>query len=123
MRGVRGATTVDRDDPEEILSRTAELLCEIQRVNGILPGDIAGIIFTMTPDLTKAFPAAAARRLGWNLVPLIDAVEPVISGAPGRCIRALLLWNTDKTQNEIKHVYLRGASGLRPDLGQCEPGD
>ena len=116
MRGVRGATTVDRDDAEEILSRTSELLCEIQRANGILPDDIAGIVFTITPDLTSAFPAAAARRLGWNLVPLIDAVEPMVSGAPERCIRVLLFWNTSKAQHEIRHVYLRGAAGLRPDL-------
>jgi len=116
LRGVRGAITVDSDTKEEILARTAELLEAIIAANGILPADIGAAIFSSTPDLTAAFPATAARWLGWTEVPLFGAQEIGCNDGIPRCIRVLLLWNTDKPQSGITHVYLRGAVALRPDI-------
>jgi len=84
--------------------------------NGIAPGDIAAIMFAVTPDLDKAFPAAAARELGLTSVPLLDFVSPCVDGSMPRVVRMLLLWNTDRTQDQIRHVYMGEAQALRPDL-------
>jgi len=119
-RGVRGATTVEDDDRDAILSATRELLLAMVESNGIQPGDLAAIFFTCTPDLGAAFPAEAARNLGWSDVPLMDAQEMAVPGALPRCIRVLLLWNADCRPDQIRHVYLRGAGVLRPDLA-AEP--
>ncbi|MCX8067172.1 MAG: chorismate mutase [Anaerolineae bacterium] len=115
-RGIRGATTVDTNSPEAILSATRELLQALVAANGLDPADLAGAIFTVTSDLNAAFPAQAARELGWTYVPLLCAQEIDVPGALPGCIRVLLLWNTDKLPSEIVHVYLRGARNLRPDL-------
>jgi chorismate mutase len=88
--------------------------------NQIDSTDVASAIFTVTPDLTAAFPARAARELGWQHVPLLDAQEVPVPGSLPRCVRVLILWNTDLSQQEIRHVYLRGAASLRPDLQQEE---
>lgn len=119
-RGVRGATTVEDDDRDAILSATRELLLAMVESNGIQPEDLAAIFFTCTPDLAAAFPAEAARELGWREVPLLDAQEMAVPGALPRCIRALLLWNTSRPLGQVRHVYLRGAQMLRPDLA-AEP--
>ncbi|HHY38356.1 MAG TPA: chorismate mutase [Clostridia bacterium] len=116
IRGVRGATTVENDLEEEVLDACKELLLQMQRQNAIRPEDLAAVIFTVTPDIKSAFPAKAARLLGWTFVPLIDAVEPDVENAPTKCIRVLMLWNVDLPQDSIKHVYLRNARSLRPDL-------
>ena len=117
VRGIRGATTVDRDDGEAIVRATAELLQAIVDRNRIRPEDIASALFTVTPDLTAEFPAAAARRLGWNRVPLLNFTEIDVPGRLGRCVRVLIHVNTTRNQDEIVHVYLREAVSLRPDLG------
>lgn len=114
-RGVRGATTVEADDRELVLKATRELLALMIRLNGIRTDDVASAIFTTTPDLVSVFPATAARQLGWLDVPLMCAHEMSVSGSLGRCIRILLHWNTDKSQQAIQHVYLREARTLRPD--------
>jgi chorismate mutase len=114
-RGIRGATTVDHDTEGEILVATEELLSCLVDANGLQKEDIASVVFTVTPDLTAAFPARAARQLGWNLVALLDAQEVPVPGALPRCIRVLIHWNTDKAQEQVRHVYLRGAAALRPD--------
>ncbi len=116
VRGVRGATTCEANEPEKILEATAELLQALVSANEIDPLDLASAIFTVTPDLTAAFPAEAARQLGWHHVPLICMQEIAVPGSLPRCIRVLLHWNTRKRQDEIVHVYLRGAEALRPDL-------
>jgi chorismate mutase len=117
VRGIRGATTVDEDQPDQILSATKEMLIEITRANSALaPGDIASALFTLTADLHSEFPAKAARELGWSAVPLMCAREIPVSGSLERCIRVLLHWNTDTPQSNVKHVYLRKAAALRPDL-------
>jgi chorismate mutase len=102
---------------EEILEATRELLGAMIAANqGLEARDVASVIFTVTPDLNAAFPARAARGLGWSEVPLLDAQEIPVPGSLPRCIRALVHWNTDRTQREITHIYLRGAQALRPDL-------
>jgi len=116
VRGVRGATTAAANVAEEILSATRALLEEMVRANHILTEDIAAVFFTITHDLDAAFPAQAARQMGWQHVPLLDAQEvPVPEGLP-RCIRVLMLWNTAIPQREVAHVYQGKAQGLRPDL-------
>jgi chorismate mutase len=114
---VRGATTAAQDQAEEILSATRELMEAILQANPALqPEDIASVIFTTTADLRAVYPARAARELGWTEVPLMCAQEiPVPEGLP-RCIRVLLHWNTELPQVAIRHVYLREAVRLRPDL-------
>jgi len=117
LRGVRGATTAGQDQAEEILFATRELMEAILLANPALqPEDIASVIFTTTVDLQAVYPARAARELGWTDVPLMCAQEiPVPEGLP-RCIRILLHWNTELPQVAIRHVYLREAAILRPDL-------
>ena len=116
VRGVRGAVTVERDDATLVLDATERLLREIVDENGIDSADVASALFTLTPDLISEFPAAAARRMGWTQVPLLNFSEIAVAGALPRCIRVLLHVNTDKAQSEIVHVYLEGARVLRPDL-------
>jgi chorismate mutase len=117
IRGIRGAITVAADEPDLVLQATRELLEEILAENaGMQPDDIASAIFTVTDDLTSTFPAQAARQMGWDMVPMLCAREiPVPSSLP-RVIRLLVHWNTEVPQSEIKHVYLRDAVKLRPDL-------
>jgi chorismate mutase len=116
-RGIRGAITVTTNDASAILEATHQLLGSIQIANASLkPEDIASALFTMTTDLNAVYPAKAARQMGWSNVPLICAQEiPVPDGLP-LCIRVLISWNTDLPQDEIKHIYLREAATLRPDI-------
>ena len=116
VRAVRGATTVARDDAEEITEVTQEMLAELVRLNELENDDLVDIIFTVTPDITKMFPAKAARMMGFSDVPLLDMAAPEIEGALKMCIRVMVHFNTDKKNTELKHVYLRGARVLRPDI-------
>ncbi len=116
VRGIRGATTVERDDAEAILAATEELVREIVAANALRSEDVASALFTVTPDLHAEFPAAAARRIGWTLVPLLNFTEIGVPGRLPRCIRVLLHVNTERGQREMVHVYLRDAVSLRPDL-------
>jgi prephenate dehydratase len=115
-RGIRGATTADENSPVAILAATTELLHALIAANSLLPEEVASATFTVTPDLDAAFPAQAARALGWTTVPLLDAVEIGVPGALPRCIRVLIHWNTDLPSYAVRHVYLRDAVRLRPDL-------
>ncbi|MGI6413763.1 MAG: chorismate mutase [Syntrophomonadaceae bacterium] len=116
VRGIRGATTVNADIKDEILTATRELLEAMQQANSINLEDIASVLFTVTPDIKSVFPAVAARSLGWNLVPLMCFQEIPVREALPLCIRVLIHINTDKTQEEIVHVYLNQARELRRDL-------
>jgi chorismate mutase len=116
FRGIRGAITADGDDAAAIASATKRLLTEIVRRNEIELDDIASILFTVTPDLRAGFPALAAREMGWVWVPMLHACEIDVPGALGRCIRVLMHVNTTKRPAEVEHVYLDGATVLRPDL-------
>jgi chorismate mutase len=117
IRGIRGATVVTKDDSEEILSQTQQLLAAIIEANpGLNPGDIESALFSVTSDLSAAFPAKAARCLGWNLVPMMCFQEIPVKGSLPLCIRVLIHWNTDLTQDQVRHVYIGEAKTLRPDL-------
>jgi len=116
-RGIRGATTVQSDQPTLILERTQELLMAIMHANEDLKcGDIASVIFTLTDDLLSVHPALAARQMGWDYVPMLCVNELPVPGSLPRCIRVLIEWNTDTMQKDIRHVYLHDAVALRPDL-------
>ena len=117
IRGIRGATTVSADEPDLILQATRELLEEILTENeDMQPEDLASAIFTVTDDLASTFPAQAARQMGWDMVPMLCAREIPVPNSLPRVIRVLVHWNTELPQSEIKHVYLREAVKLRPDL-------
>jgi chorismate mutase len=116
VRGVRGAVTVDSDDAQAIHEATHRLLQEIVRRNQFELDDIASVLFTLTGDIRAAFPALAARDMGWTYVPMLHAVEVDVPGAIQRCIRVLLHVNTALSMEEIEHVYLGDAAKLRPDL-------
>jgi len=115
-RGLRGATTVPENSAAAILEATRELLQAIVAANGIDEPEIASVIFTATPDVDAAYPAAAARRLGWTRTALMCVQEMAVPGSLPRCIRVLIHWNTDRSLDELRHIYLREARSLRPDL-------
>jgi monofunctional chorismate mutase len=115
VRGIRGATTSPENKPEPIHARTKELLIELQKRNGFAPEDLAGILFTTTPDLNAAFPAMAARELGWMETAMLCGHEIDVAGSVPRCIRVLALWNTDRPAAGVRHAYLHEAEALRPD--------
>jgi chorismate mutase len=113
---LRGATTVESDSPEQIAAATTELLNELTSRNGLVPSDIISAIFTVTPDIVSDFPARAARNLGWDEVSLLCTNEIPVTGALEHCIRVLIHAETTRDRSSIRHVYLRGARTLRPDL-------
>ena len=117
MRGIRGAATVNENSQEQIWQTARQLVTEILSLNELTAESIGAIIFSTTEDLTAAFPSSAVRQLpDLRLVPLFDTREPAIENSLPMCIRVLILVDTDKAQNEIRHVYLGGAKNLRPDL-------
>ena len=115
-RAVRGAITVQNNDAREILAAAKSLLLSLVDKNKIAKEDIVSIVFSVTEDLDAAFPAAAARELGWNLAPMLCSYEMSVPGSLPKCLRALLTFNTDKKQEELLPQYLEGAAVLRPDL-------
>ena len=116
-RGIRGAITVEDDTPEQIEKATIELFEKIVGLNNIISEDISHIIFTMTKDLKSAYPAKFLRQhFDVDFVPLMCMNELEIEGSLKKCIRVLVVVNTTKSQNEIKHVYLNEAKKLRPDI-------
>jgi len=119
-RGIRGAVSADRNEREAILSATRGLLERIVEANQLEIDEIAAITFTATPDLDAAFPAEAARGLGWSEIPLLCTQEMAVADGLPRCVRVLVLWNTERAAEEIAHVYLGEARALRPDLERKE---
>ena len=115
-RGIRGATTADSNTKEDILKVCKDLLQEMIDANGIRPEDVACAIFTTTSDLDAEFPSAAARQLGWSDVALLCNREMDVPGSVRQCLRILLLYNTERSADEIVHVYIRGATELKSDL-------
>lgn len=114
-RGIRGATTVERNTAEDILEATRELFLTLVEANDLVPDDVASMIFTTTPDLNATFPAAAVREHGWSGVPLLNSHEMNVPGSLDRVIRVLVHYNTEKPADAIRHVYLRRARQLRPE--------
>ena len=116
VRALRGATTADDDTPEQVTQRTVELLSQLLAQNGVEVDDLISILFTSTSDLTSMFPATAARTIGLGAVPLLCASEIDVPGSTPRCIRVLAHLQTSRSRDELHHVYLHGARGLRDDL-------
>lgn len=116
IRAIRGATTVPADEPDVIAAGTRELLARIMLLNDLRAEDVVSVIFTVTADLRSDFPARAARDLGWVDVPLLCTVEIPVPNALSRCIRVLMHVETTRPRDAMKHVYLREARTLRPDL-------
>jgi chorismate mutase len=116
VRGLRGATTVDTDSPDQVTERSQELIVALMERNELVEDDIVSVLFTATADVTSIFPATAIREIGFGAVPLLCAAEIAVPGAMPRCIRVLLHIHTTKNKDEIHHVYLHGAQGLRDDL-------
>jgi chorismate mutase len=114
-RGIRGATTADRNTAEDILESTRELLAALIEANDIRVEDVVSVIFTTTPDLNATFPAVAAREYGWDSVPLLCSHEMSVPGALDNVVRLLVHVNTEKSPQDIRHVYLRRARELRPE--------
>lgn len=116
VRGIRGATTVESNTKEEIINRTKEMLEAVIERNNVQVEDITSAIFSVTDDLDAEFPAVAARKIGWIYTPLFCTLEIPVPGSLRKCIRVLLHVNSDRSQKEMKHIYLNGAQCLRPDL-------
>lgn len=116
VRGIRGAITVVSDDKELVIAATARLLKKMQEENQFREGDIISVFLSVTPDIKSVFPAEARRLLQWDMVPLMCFQEIDVAGALPLCIRAMVHINSDKEQDEIKHVYLEEARSLRKDL-------
>jgi chorismate mutase len=115
-RGIRGAISVEINDAGAVIAAARELLERIVAANGLSVEDVASVIFTTTPDLDAAYPAQAAREMGWMNVPLLCMQEMAVVDSLPRCIRVLVHWNTDLSADQIRHVYLGKAQALRPDL-------
>lgn len=118
MRAIRGATCLSADNAAEMSEAVLELLTEMFSRNDVDLEDLVSILFTATPDLTSAFPAAAARSLNLADVPLICAQEIDVVGAMPRVIRVLVHVESALARADVKHVYLRGAEALRQDIAQ-----
>ena len=116
VRGIRGATTVSKNNRDDIIEAAKELLTAMIEANDVVPEDVASAFFTTTPDLNAEFPAVAARQLGWTFVPLLCGHEMTVPGSLPLCLRILLHVNTEKGSHDVNHVYIRGARALRPDL-------
>ena len=122
-RGVRGATTADENTRDAILTATRQLLALMIRINGMEPEDVASAVFSLTRDLDAEFPALAARQLGWLDVPLLCTYEVDVPGSLRRCVRVLIHWNTNRPQKDIRHIYVKDAERLRPDISKLPPVD
>lgn len=116
VRGIRGAISVESNTEESIISAVKELLEKIVELNSFEIEDICSVFFSTTQDLDAAFPAVAAREMGWHYIPMICLNEMVVPKSSERILRVLMHVNTDKNLEEIKHVYLGRAVLLRPDL-------
>ena len=118
VRAIRGATQVEVNTAEAITAATQALILEVLATNSLTPDDVISVLFTSSPDLDSAFPAAAARSVGFENTPLICSVEIDVPGALPRTIRVMAHVETDLSKNEVAHIYLHGAKALRRDIAQ-----
>jgi chorismate mutase len=118
VRAIRGAVQVDADDRDAILDGTAELVTEVLDRNGLTADDVISVVFSATQDLTAEFPALAARKLGFQEVPLLCCAEIAVHGSMPRVVRLMMHVETELDRADIQHVYLRGAVALRLDIAQ-----
>jgi chorismate mutase len=115
-RGIRGAVCVEVNEAGAIVAATRDLLEQMTLANEIAAADVVSVTFTATPDLDTAYPARAAREMGWTTVPLLCMQEMAVAGSLPRCVRILIHWNTERPAEQVRHVYLGKARALRPDL-------
>jgi len=118
VRAIRGATEIDRDDPVLMHEAVVELVSKVLEANKLNSDDLISLLFTCTPDLVSSFPASSARAMGLEKVPLICAVEMAVPSSLPRTIRLMLHCHTELNQDQISHIYLRGAVSLRKDIAQ-----
>ena len=118
VRAIRGAVQVEANEREAIIEATAELVAEVLARNDLVTGDVISVLFTATPDLTAEFPALAARKTGFQDVPLLCATEIGVPAAMPRVVRLLMHVDTERPRAEVRHVYLRGTAALRLDIAQ-----
>ncbi len=118
VRGIRGAVSIEHNTKEEILAGTAALMKALMEKNRLRSEDMVSVIFSVTEDLNAAFPAAAARAAGLDQVPLFDCMEIPVPGSLPGIVRVLIHVNTEKTQQDMIHIYMGRASSLRPDLSE-----
>lgn len=118
VRAIRGAIQVEANTAEAISAGTKELLAEILRANELAVDQVISVLLTATPDLNAAFPAAAAREVGFEATPLLCAVEIDVQGALARVVRAMVTVESERKAAEIAHIYLAGAKALRRDIAQ-----
>ena len=118
VRAIRGAIQIEANTPEAIAAGTKELLAQILSANSLPVSNVISVLLTATPDLNAAFPAAAAREVGFESTPLLCAVEIDVPGALPRVIRAMATVETPLSAAEISHIYLGGAQALRRDIAQ-----
>jgi chorismate mutase len=116
VRAIRGATQLDADEREHLLERTAELVRAVLEANDLSSEDLISILFTVTPDLSSEFPAVAGRQIGLTDVPLMCMQEIAVPHALPRVVRMMLHTESPRSREKIQHVYLHGATALRPDL-------
>ena len=117
-RGVRGATTCEANTRESIFAATKVLFEEMVSANGVVQEQAASVFLTATEDLNAAFPATAVREMGWDRTALMCGQEIAVPGSLAKCIRILLLVNTDRSSGELVNVYLNGAVNLRSEASQ-----
>jgi len=118
VRAIRGAIQIDRDDPVLMQEAVIELVSKVLEANQLTNTDLISLLFTCTPDLVSDFPAASARAMGLEKIPLICAVEMAVPASLPRTIRLMLHCHTELDQDQISHIYLRGAVVLRKDIAQ-----
>jgi chorismate mutase len=118
VRAIRGAVQVDANDRAAVIEGTTELVAAVMSRNGLVTDDVISVLFTATPDLTAEFPALAARKIGFQDVPLLCTAEIEVPGAMPRVVRLLMHVETDRPRSAVQHVYLRGAAALRLDIAQ-----
>jgi chorismate mutase len=118
VRAIRGAVQVDANERAAVLDGTTDLVTEVMTRNGLVTDDVISVLFTATPDLDAEFPALAARKIGFQDVPLLCAAEIAVPGAMPLVVRLLMHVETDKPRSAVQHVYLRGAAALRMDIAQ-----
>lgn len=117
VRGLRGATTVERDEAENVLKATEDLVKEVAQANQVQPEDIISVLVSTTPDVRSTFPAKAVRSIeGWKYVPVMCTHEMDVPGGMPLCIRILMHANSEVPQKEVVHIYQNEAIKLRPDL-------
>jgi chorismate mutase len=115
IAAIRGATQLDADTPEDMSQLVGELLQRMLLANDLLESHLISAFFTCTPDLTSTFPAAALRDWGYSDLPMMCAQEIAVPTALPRTVR-VMVHAYIPSEKRIRHVYLRGAQILRPDL-------